>query len=38
MKQISFSDVEYDGRRKQTRREIFAVRWNRWCRGSRWLS
>ena len=35
MTQMSFSEAEYAGKRKQTRREIFLAEMDRWCRGRR---
>lgn len=26
-------DAEYAGKCKQTRKELFLIEWNRWCRG-----
>ena len=35
MSQISFSDAEYAGKRKKTRRKVFLEEMNGWCRGRR---
>ncbi len=31
MKQMTFADAEYAGKRKQTRKELFLIEMDRWC-------